>query len=166
MEPALDDLQLLHRLWAHSTWADAGLFEALNVAPTQDGAWREYAHVLGAEAVWLARLEGRPAPVAVWPTLSPEEAGSLRAQVATGYDTYLGGSTEASLARVVRYSNSTGQVFSTLIADVLLHVALHGQYHRGKINLLLREGGAEPVPVDYIGFVRGVPGAVSPTAHP
>ena len=155
-------LQSLHRLWAHSRWADLALFEAMHAAAPQDRAWREYAHVLGAEAVWLARLEERPAPVAVWPTLNPEEAGSLRAQVVMGYDTYFRGINEESLVRVVRYSNSAGQVFTTATVDILLHVALHGQYHRGKINLLLRQSGVEPVSVDYIGFVRGVRAAVTP----
>ena len=36
---------------------------------------------------------------------------------------------------------------------------LHGAYHRGQIALLLREGGAEPAPTDYIAFVRGAPAA-------
>lgn len=158
----MDVLQLMHRLWDHGKWADAALFQALNAAAPEDNAWREYAHVLGAEAVWLARLEERPASVAVWPTLTPAEAGSLRAQVVMGYDTYLGGITEESLGRVMQYANSAGQVFTTQIVDILLHVALHGQYHRGKINLLLRQGGGEPAPVDYIGFVRGVRAAVTP----
>jgi uncharacterized damage-inducible protein DinB len=39
---------------------------------------------------------------------------------------------------------------------------LHGQYHRGKINVLLRQSGAEPVLVDYIGYVRGAAAAVTP----
>jgi hypothetical protein len=43
---------------------------------------------------------------------------------------------------------------------------LHGQYHRGKINLLLRQSGAEPAPADYISYVRGVPAAVTPVGPP
>jgi uncharacterized damage-inducible protein DinB len=38
---------------------------------------------------------------------------------------------------------------------------LHGQYHRGKINLLLRQAGLAPAPVDFISFVRGVPAATT-----
>jgi hypothetical protein len=40
-------------------------------------------------------------------------------------------------------------------------VVLHGQYHRGKVNLLLRQEGEQPAPTDYIAFVRGVPAAVT-----
>ena len=44
-------------------------------------------------------------------------------------------------------------------------MALHGQYHRGKVNLLLRQGGHAPAPVDYVAFVRGVPAATEVTAR-
>ncbi len=157
----MDVLQLIRRLWAHSKWADEALFEAMKAGADVTTAWREYAHVLGAEAVWLARLEQRQALVAVWPTLSREEAHTLRGEVVTGYDTFLARSSAESLSQVVEYRNSAGQPFSTATVDILLHVALHGQYHRGKINLLLRSSGSGPAPVDFIGYVRGVPAAVS-----
>jgi len=59
----------------------------------------------------------------------------------------------------VTYTNSAKREFSTALGDILVHVALHGQYHRGKVNLLLRENGLEPVPADFIAFVRGAPAA-------
>ena len=36
---------------------------------------------------------------------------------------------------------------------------MHGSYHRGQVAMLLRQSGAEPLPTDYIVFVRGVPAA-------
>jgi uncharacterized damage-inducible protein DinB len=45
------------------------------------------------------------------------------------------------------------------VDDILLHVALHGSYHRGQVALLVREAANKPAPTDYIGFVRGVPAA-------
>ena len=63
--------------------------------------------------------------------------------------------TETDLAARLAYVNSAGKPFDDEVGDILLHVMLHGQYHRGKINLLLRQGGAEPGPVDYIAFTRG-----------
>ena len=59
------------------------------------------------------------------------------------------------------YVNSAGQSFETPVSDMLLQVFLHGQYHRGKVNLMLREGGLPPVPTDYISWARGVPAAVT-----
>ena len=150
---AADAIGQLRRLWAHAAWADGALLATLRERPEAADAWREYAHLLGAEAVWLARLEQRPAPVAIWPT--------LHESLLAGYAAYLDRLTSASLAATVAYVNSAGQSFRTEAGDILLQVMLHGQYHRGRINLLLRQGGATPFAADYISFVRGVPAATT-----
>lgn len=60
----------------------------------------------------------------------------------------------SDLDEVVTYKNSKGTEFKTSIKDVLIHVALHGQYHQGQINLQLRINDIEPINLDYITFVR------------
>lgn len=52
------------------------------------------------------------------------------------------------------YTNSKGDEFKYSVGDILTHVALHGQYHRGQINSRLRAMGVEPVSVDYIIFAK------------
>ena len=157
----MDAHGLIRRSLAHSAWADDLLFSALHDKPSLTAAWREYNHILGAAAVWLARLEQRPSTVAVWPTLTVDEADALRRVLSAGYETYINALDGQSLDDSVEYTNSAGQTFRTPIADILQHVVLHGQYHRGKINLLLRQGGHEPAPTDFIAYVRGVPAAVT-----
>jgi uncharacterized damage-inducible protein DinB len=158
----MDLLKQLKRLWEHCAWSDETLVAAFERGPGLDPAWQEYCHVLAAEETWLARLEGRSPEVPVWPRLSWSQANELRDRLGLGYSSFLSGLGESSLSDPVHYTNSAGQSFATPIVDILLHVALHGHYHRGKINLLLRQEGRSPVPTDYIGFVRGVPAAVSP----
>ena len=77
----------------------------------------------------------------------------------TSYDRLLDGLDEAALARNVHYTNSAGLEFDSTVGDILLHVALHGAYHRGQIALLVRAGGSAPAPTDYIQFTRGAPAA-------
>ena len=161
----MDALELIRRSLAHSVWADDLLFDALRDKPSLTSAWREYTHVLGAAGVWLARLEHRPSTVAVWPTLTIDEADALRRELASGYERFLNTLDSDALDRSVEYTNSAGQAFRTPICDILQHVTLHGQYHRGKINLLLRQGGCEPAPTDFIAYVRGVPAAVTRLAE-
>lgn len=160
-------LTQLRRLWQHAVWADHQLLRALEGidAGPGDDVRREYAHVVATEAVWLSRLEGTPAPLPAWPALSLAEAADLGREVAAGYERFLERLTEARIAAPVRYTNSAGQSFESATGDILLHVALHGQYHRGKLNLLLRQGGAEPAPADFIAFVRGAPAATEATAR-
>ncbi len=153
-------LPLLRKLLAHLRWADGLILEALRRAadaPAQ--ALETYAHILGAEHVWLARLHGRPADVAVWPSLRVEECEALARANAEALEAYLDAQSEESLARQIRYRNSAGAEFESRADDILLHVAMHGQYHRAQVNLMLREAGLQPAPVDYIAFVRGAAAA-------
>ncbi len=150
----------LARLFELMAWADTRALEALRKSGgASELAQSELAHVLGAEHVWLSRLEGRPATVAVWPALSIDECEALARETRAGFRAFLERQDATSLERMVHYRNSAGAEFDSKVSDILLHVALHGSYHRGKIAAALRASGAEPAPTDYIGFVRGVPAA-------
>jgi uncharacterized damage-inducible protein DinB len=118
-----------------------------------------YAHVLGAEHVWLARLRQEPASAAVWPVLDLDGCRVLAAANHAGFERFLAELTPEALDREVPYRNSAGDAFRGRVGDILVHVALHGCYHRGQVALLLRDAGAEPAPTDYIAFVRGAPAA-------
>ena len=158
----MDALGMVRRLWDHSVWADELLLGALAaVDPPMPLAWREYAHVLGAESVWLDRLLRRRQRYPVWPELSPTEATSLAGSLRTEYAAYVARLTPDTLDVRVPYVNSAGQAFETPASDMLLQVFLHGKYHRGKVNLMLRQGGLPPVPMDYITWARGVPAATT-----
>jgi uncharacterized damage-inducible protein DinB len=155
-------LDQLRRLWDHAAWADEKLSTAIRtISNPVPEALREFTHVLATEEVWLSRMESRSARVPIWPTLDFAGLEALRADVRDGYAAYLTQLTDEDLDRRASYVNSAGQPFETPIGEILLHVALHGQYHRGKVNLLLRQSGEEPAPTDFIAFVRGVPAARS-----
>jgi uncharacterized damage-inducible protein DinB len=150
----------VRKLIDHLEWADAAALDALRASPAADPkALALYAHVLGAEAVWLARIDGRPSEVAVWPSLSVDECAALAALNAAGLDALVTSLAPDDFAREIDYRNSAGVAFRSTIEDILLHVALHGAYHRGQVALLIRGGGGEPAPTDYIAFTRGAPAA-------
>jgi uncharacterized damage-inducible protein DinB len=156
----LTSLDQIRRLWEHAAWADAAILSAIET-PTQASpdAVREFAHILGAEENWLARLEGRPPTLPIWPQLARTDLAPAARRIMDGYGAYLATLRDDDVERSVSYTNTAGRSFETRIGDILFHVALHGQYHRGKVNLLLRQSSAEPAPVDFISFVRGVPAA-------
>jgi uncharacterized damage-inducible protein DinB len=83
--------------------------------------------------------------------LARENARTLRA--------WLDAATPADLDRPVTYVNSNGDTFTSLAGDIVLHLCLHSTYHRGQVSLLVRDGGGEPAPTDYIAFVRGAAAA-------
>jgi uncharacterized damage-inducible protein DinB len=161
--PEYSMLIMMRRLSQHLAWADDLVLAALEAAPTPPpDAVREYAHILGADEVWLSRLEQRLAATTPWPEFELSELRPFARQLHAGYARYLASITDADLARNVLYTNSAGQSFETRVEDILVHVSLHAQYHRGKVNLLLRQAGLTPAPADFIGFVRGAPAAIAP----
>lgn len=148
------------RLFAHLGWADQAVIAALRQTATPDQDWLNlFAHVLGAEHVWLSRIEGREAELAVWPTLTVDECATVAQANLAGYTDLLPRVDPGQLGRMVHYRNSAGREFDSTIEDILLHVCLHGSYHRGQIARAIRLEGGVPAPTDYIGYIRGVPAA-------
>jgi uncharacterized damage-inducible protein DinB len=153
------------RLFDHLGWADAELARAVGRPNAPPDAVREYAHIAGSEEVWLSRIEHRPPGAAIWPALNAADAASLTARSGAAYKALINRLNDATLDAPIKYTNSAGKTFATPLGDILLHVVMHAQYHRGKVNQMLRQGGADPAPVDFISFVRGVPAATQATAR-
>ena len=154
----------LMRLLDHMIWADREVAASLEDVPVDDRAREIYAHVIGAEQIWLNRILGEP-DGPVWPAPDDGTLIPLREDVADSYRDLLQGLTVDDLHGVVRYRNSAGREFGTPVLEILAHVFLHGAYHRGQVALLLRDGGSEPAPSDFIGFVRGAPAATREDAE-
>jgi uncharacterized damage-inducible protein DinB len=149
------------RIFAHLDWADRRALDMLRATPHAD-ALRRLAHVLAVEELWLARLEQRPPSQPVWPALTLDACAALADANRARWAAYLAALTPDALAREVDYVNSAGAPFRSRVDDVLLHVAMHGQYHRGQVALRVREAGGEPAGTDYIVFARGAPAARTP----
>lgn len=155
-------LDRLRMLFDHAAWADDLALSALRSAgegPDTTAARQLLAHILGAEHVWLRRLEGVKPEVAVWPELSLDQCARLAEANREGYRALLDRVDPEALSRPVHYTNSAGDQFDSRRDDILLHVALHGSYHRGQVAARIRSAGAQPNPTDYIAFVRGAPAA-------
>ena len=146
------------RLFDHAGWANRRVLEALRgiadeTEAVQPKKW--FAHVLGAERVWLTRLQGKDSSgLAIWPAYNLPECEALVAANAEGYRQFLSGLSDGDFAREAVYRNSTGTEFRTSIGDIMAHVALHGSYHRGQIASHLRIEDFTPASTDYILFVR------------
>ena len=143
----------LLRLLAHMRWADDIVADALATDPDSE-AVRLFAHIAAVEHLWYSRILGRPAEVAVWPSLSVADARDLAARHADLFDALVTGADERALARHVTYRNSKGRTYETSVSDIVTHVAMHGGYHRGQIARQLRTAGREPPYTDYIQFTR------------
>lgn len=151
---------LLVRLFDHLRWADervnVSLLAAVNPPPH---TLNLFAHVIGAEHVWLSRIRGEKPEVAVWPELSLSQCAALATRNADELSALVENIDDDSLDAGITYRNSAGVEFTSSLSDILVHVAMHGTYHRGQIAAAVRAGGDTPASTDYIAFVRGAPAA-------
>jgi uncharacterized damage-inducible protein DinB len=145
----------LRRLFTYEGWANRETLGALGAAGSAPppAALARMAHLVGAGRLWLGRLLGEP-PAAVWPRLSLAECRAEWEALDRRWDAYLAGLAPADLEAAIPYVNSAGEVWSSTVGDILLHVVLHGAYHRGQIAADLRAAGLEPAYTDFIEAVR------------
>ncbi len=149
---------ILPRLFEHLRWADervhASLVGAANPPPhTLD----LFAHIIATEHVWLSRIRGEKPEVAAWPKLSLAQCAELGTKNADEFLALVESLDETALDGGVTYRNSAGAQFTSTVRDILVHIALHGAYHRGQIAAAVRAGGDTPASTDYIAFARGAP---------
>lgn len=148
------------KLYEHLEWADARVLKSLRDAHSVLKKDLDlYSHILGSEHVWLSRIKGTPAKVAVWPTLTLDEAKRLAAENVAAFEDVISKLTDKGRDTPITYRNSAGDQFTSTLEDILTHVCLHGAYHRGQIAASIRAAGDVPSPTDYIAFARGAPAA-------
>jgi uncharacterized damage-inducible protein DinB len=148
---------VIARMYEHMEWADQRLLTLLNTSPlarTQP-AMRLFSHLLAAERVWMLRLRGEDSSVqTIWPDLTLEELNARAASNRSDYAHHLEALDEGDLTSEVAYTNQHGNSYRTEVGDILIHVAMHGSYHRGQIAAAVRAAGGDPVNTDYITYVR------------
>jgi uncharacterized damage-inducible protein DinB len=144
---------LLKRLLDYDVWANWETLSSLRQGTAPARSLRWMGHIIGAEFLWFARMQGRPSEVPVWPDLTLEQCEARIRELSRSLgEALIGGSPE--LARAVAYTNSKGEPWTSTVEEILTHVVIHSAYHRGQIASDLRAAGQEPAYTDYIHAVR------------
>jgi uncharacterized damage-inducible protein DinB len=143
-------LDLVRGLYDYHRWANrrlydvaAGLGQAMadrEVGPqfSAPTLTKMFAHLYGADAVWLTRWEGSS------PTAMPGGDITSLAQLRPRWDAlearqraFLDALTPAGLARVIEYKNTEGKPFRLALWPLLQHVANHATHHRSEIATMM-----------------------------
>jgi len=164
--PSLDTIQFLFR---YHQWATSAVWDCVQsltddafIQP-MDYAWGsvrgQVVHLIGAQQVWIHRLQGHSPP-----QLPPETAYPTRdavdvfwQQVQTETQSFLDGLTPQRLMASFGYTDTKGQAFSHPVGHVLLHVINHSTDHRAQILYMIHRLGGKTVEQDLIFFMRDQP---------
>ncbi|HEX5581026.1 MAG TPA: DinB family protein [Gemmatimonadaceae bacterium] len=145
----------LTRLFTYDAWANAEALRSLRAMPAPPPfALGWLAHIVGAQEVWWGRLQDPVVPAEIWPQLTITECALRLDEMAGRWRALFATVGPGGLERPLDYANSRGERFSTPLGDVLMHVVMHGVYHRGQIATAVRAAGGVPAVTDYIHAVR------------
>lgn len=113
-------------------------------------------HIVGAEDIWLQRLNGADRGHFMKQEEYPAYASVVKKwnEVEQGYSAYLQGLTDEILAQDLVFHNLRGEQVSQKVWMSLQHLVNHSSYHRGQITTLVRQAGGTPVGTDLIAFYR------------
>jgi uncharacterized damage-inducible protein DinB len=150
------DMETIKSMFEHLDWANQRILVTLQKIDEEHiQANKLFSHILLAENVWFTRLVGKDSShLPIWATSSLETFVELVKHNNQNFTGFISNLTNTDLSQIVSYKNSKGEEFKNSVREILTHVALHGQYHRGQINQLLRGANTEPINVDFITFKR------------
>lgn len=141
----------LERLFTYDDWANREEVTRLRKLASPSAALRLLGHIIGAEWLWIARIRNESATMAVWPELTLDQSAAELDPLRAAWQKIL---QTVDPRRRIDYRNSKGELWSNSVEDILIHVAMHGTYHRGQIATVVRQGGDTPAYTDYIQAVR------------
>ena len=160
-------LDALRDLYAHQSWADALQWTVVTgSADTRESEEMKdrLVHLHGAQWIWLARWRGEKMP---FPTLGQfatlEELRTFARDIHRNLAGFLAGLDEHALAAAVCYTDIKGNPHTQPLGGLMLHLALHSQYHRGQNASLMKRLGHPAPPTDFVQWLRaGKPQAYWP----
>jgi uncharacterized damage-inducible protein DinB len=126
-------METILKMYKHLDWANKRILGQLqNTNPVNQEIIRLFSHILLAEQVWYTRIAGEDSSMLqVWSDRNLDECVKLVKRNEKRYSDLLKNLTETDLGQLISYQNTHGKQFENSIGDILTHVALHGQHHRG-----------------------------------
>ncbi len=151
-------LDLIRDLYAHQEWADARHWRAVldSKAARGDAELKaRMVHLHGAQQVWLGRWQG------LWlgfpkaeDHASIEDTYHFAQACHAALRAFLSLRKEADLMEVIAYTNLAGEAFTQPLHELMLHLAMHSQYHRGQNAARLRALGPPAPGTDLVTWQR------------
>ena len=145
----------LEKSFRYDNWANQECLKSIIACDSPPHRVREIiAHIVGAQLLWMSRLNLPVSKTAVWPSLTLEQCDHELVQISQRWQDFLGKTEPEGLTQEVAYVNSKGEPWQNSVLDILNHVLIHSSYHRGQVATLLGQSGFLPAYTDYIHCIR------------
>ena len=156
-------MNTMQSLFAHKSWANNELFNVLATvsleahAAAVHTAIRTLNHIHVVDQIFQAHLRGEPHEFSATNTEATPELGKLQFGVAetdAWFESYASTVSEGQLARRIAFRFTDGDAGSMTRQEMLLHVVMHGSYHRGNVGQLLKSIAVAPPRDLYTKFLH------------
>lgn len=140
---------------AYDRWANRKTVDSLRYAdriPERARLWMP--HIAGAQHVWLDRLQGTDTGIPIWPRWTIEETAAQLDALNDRWAAYLDAHPKPDLHKPIAYTNTHGKQYADTPADIIQHILLHSNYHRGQIAAEIRAANNTPAVSDFIVALR------------
>lgn len=152
----MDFIAFYRDFFAYDLWCNHRVLASLRgVEEPPADAVRLFAHILGAQRLWLKRMVGDDCTgLTPWPELAIDECAALIEEQYGRWMSYLDDLDGSWLDDTISYTTTKGDPYVTSIRDILTHVNNHSTYHRAQIARSLKQHSIAPPVTDYIAYVR------------
>jgi uncharacterized damage-inducible protein DinB len=143
-----------HALLIHEKcWADRGLYDVVgeNFARLTEGEasimLRILDHIHTVDRIFQHHLQGRPHRFRAPRSETLPELAALAnnaREVDDWYASYVNGLSESDLAQPLDFVFTSGKPARMRRGEILLHICVHGSYHRGNAGVILQLKGVAP----------------------
>lgn len=112
-------------------------------------------HIIGAEVIWLQRINNEPITPSAFSPKKIEELIDLNKEFSEKWLQKYHTLTDVKDTLMISYKSLDGIQHNSSFNDIVLHICNHATYHRAQIAEELRNAGIKPPSTDYIVFSRG-----------
>ncbi|MBC3868747.1 DinB family protein [Undibacterium oligocarboniphilum] len=143
-------LLMMKSLFSYKAWANVELFDVLETLRQEDGlrtAIRTMNHIYVVDRIFRAHLLNQPHGHDATNTKSTPALVTLRDAVAetdSWFLEYVDTLSDAALVERVRFSFTDGDAGVMSREEMLMHVIVHGGYHRGNVGQILKVAAIAP----------------------
>ena len=147
---------LFGRLVRWDRWANRTVLEVLRGSGGEPAnALAAFQHVCEGEMTWLGRIVDAPNPnVPLWGEASLGQVESWLPVIEARLEIAVAEVDANGAERIVEYTNSRGDAFTSSVEEMLTHMLLHSTQYRGEAAAFLNGAGHRVPDLDYIFWLR------------
>jgi len=149
----MESISRVRSLFEYNAASNGKSLEFALANPSSGGrAAKLVAHLIGADRMWLSRLElelEAPEPD-MWPDIAENILADELDAVSGHWSRLLAGLSDEQLTSKKSYINIKGQEVAKQVQDILTTVLIHASYHRGQVAVLAGGDGVQAPSIDYI----------------